>query len=78
MHKNHPNADQLRSAYKSALLGAVGQVAISPIVDLPVDQIQNRQPEYAMGKRIYDVCSDESIRILLEEIDRAILANTNI
>ena len=78
VHKNHPNADQLRSAYKSALSGAVGQVAISPIVDLPVDQIQNRQPEYAMGNRFYDVCSDESIRILLEEIDRAILANTNI
>ncbi len=78
MHKNHPNADQLRSAYKSALSGAVGQVAISPIVDLPVDQIQSRQPEYAMGKRTYDVCSDESIRILLEEIDRAVLTNKNI
>ena len=78
VHKNHPNADQLRSAYKSALSGAVGQVVISPIVDLPVDQIQSRQPEYAMGNRFYDVCSDESIRILLEEIDLAILANTNI
>ncbi len=78
VHKNHPNADQLRSAYKSALSGAVGQVVISPIVDLPVDQIQSRQPEYAMGNRFYDVCSDESIRILLEEIDLAILAHGDI
>jgi hypothetical protein len=78
VHKNHPNADQLRSAYKSALSGAVGQVVISPIVDLPVDQIQIRQPEYAMSNRFYDVCSDESIRILLEEIDLAILASRDI
>jgi hypothetical protein len=77
-HQQYPSDDQLRSAYASALSGAVGQVVISPIVDLPVDQIKNRQPEYAMGKGTYDVCSDQSIRFLLEAIDGALKTNANI
>lgn len=77
-HKHHPNDDQLRAAYASALSSAVGQLVISPIVDLPVDQIKNRQPEYASGKGTYDVCSDKSIRFLLEAIDGALKTNKNI
>ena len=78
LHQHHPNVNQLRSAYKNALEGAVGKVVISPIVDVPVEKIKDRQPEYAMGSGIYDVYSDDSIRILLEEIDAAVLNNNNI
>jgi hypothetical protein len=78
VHSHHPAEDQLRAAYQSALSGAVGQVVISPIVDLPVDQIKKRQPEYAMGKGSFDVCSDQSIRFLLEAIDSALKTNKNI
>lgn len=78
LHKHHPNENQLRDAYKKALEGAVGKVVISPIVDVPVDQIKTRQPEYAVNSDILDVCSDDSIRILLEEIDNALRNNKNI
>ena len=78
VHQQHPNGEELREAYASALSVAVGQVVISPIVDLPVDQIKKRQPEYATGNGSYDVCSDQSIRFLLEEIDKALKSNANI
>lgn len=77
-HQQYPKDEQLRDAYASALSDVVDQVVISPIVDLPVDQIKNRQPEYATGKGSYDVCSDQSIRFLLEAIDEALKTNTNI
>jgi hypothetical protein len=78
VHKYHPSDDHLRAAYESALSGAIGKVVISPIVDLPVGQIRQRQPEYATGKGSYDVCSDQSIRLLLEEIDAALKTNKKI
>jgi hypothetical protein len=77
-HEVNPNDAQIRAAYQSALLKATGQVVISPIVDLPVDQIQKSHPENAKSSGIQDVYSDDSIRILLEEIDNAVRDNKNI
>jgi hypothetical protein len=77
-HKVNPNDAQIRAAYQSALSKATGQVVISPIVDLPVDQIQKSHPENAKSSGIQDEYSDDSIRILLEEIDNAVRDNKNI
>ena len=77
-HEVKPNDAQIRAAYQSALSKAAGQVVISPIVNLPVDQTQHPHPEYAKSSGIQDVFSDDSIRILLEEIDNAVRDNKNI
>lgn len=77
-HGVNPNDTQVRAAYRSALSKATGQVVISPIVDLPVDQIQQSHSEDAKSSGIQDVFSDDSIRILLEEIDNAVRHNKNI
>ena len=77
-HEVNPNDTQIRDAYRSALSKATGQVVISPIVDSPVDQIQQSHPENAKSSGIQDVYSDDSIRILLEEIDNAVRDNKNI
>ena len=77
-HEANPDDAQIRAAYQSALSKAAGQVVISPIVDLPVDQIQQTHPEYARSSGIQAVFSDDSIRILLEEIDNAVRDNKNI
>lgn len=77
-HEVNPNDAQIRAAYQSALSKATGQVVISPIVNLPVDQIEQSHPEYAKSFGIQDEYSDDSIRILLEEIDNAVRDNKNI
>jgi hypothetical protein len=77
-HEANPDDAQIRTAYQSALSNATGQVVISPIVDFPVDQIQQSHQENAKSSGIQDVYSDDSIRILLEEIDNAIRDNKDI
>jgi len=77
-HEQNPNASQLQTAYKKALEGATGKVVISPIFDVPIDQIKTKYPEYAMDSGIKEVCSDASIRFLLTAIDEAVRDNKNI
>lgn len=78
MHEANPDDAQIRAAYQSALSKAVGQVVISPIVNLPVDQIQQTRPKDGRSSGTQDVFSDDSIRILLEEIDNAVRHNKHI
>jgi hypothetical protein len=77
-HEANPDDAQIRAAYQSALSKVAGQVVISPIVDVPIDQIKTKQPDYAMDSGVKEVCSDDSIRILLTEIDKAVRDNKNI
>lgn len=74
----NPDDAQIRAAYQTALLKAVGQVVISPIVKLPVGQMQQTRPKDGRSSGTQDVFSDDSIRILLEEIDNAVRDNKNI
>lgn len=76
--KNNPNGHDLRAAYRTALSAASGHVALSPIYDVPVHRVKNRQPEYAENSRFHDIQSDNNLRILIEEIDRAMRENKNI
>ncbi len=76
--KKNPNGYDLRCAYQTALKAASGHVVLSPIYDVPVHRVKNRQPEYAENSRFHDIQSDNNLRILIEEIDRAIRENKNI
>ena len=78
VYKNNPDEQDLKSAYQTALSAASGHVVLSPIYDVPVQEVKNRQPEYAENSRFHDIQSDNNLRILIEEIDRAIRENTNI
>lgn len=77
IHADCPDDVELREAYKAALKGASGHVVIEPIYDIPVSEIKERQSEYEK-ENLYKICSDQSIRILLEEVDKALLENANI
>lgn len=77
-HKYDPDPSDVRAAYKNALKAAHGQVVISPIVDIPVHEIQTRQPEYSRAGIFDRMCSDDSIKILLQEIDEAVKSNPSI
>lgn len=78
VYKNNPDEQDLRSAYQTALNAASGHVVLSPIYDVPVHEVKNRQPEYAENSRFYDIQSDTNLRVLIEEIDKAIRENKNI
>jgi len=78
VYKNNPDEQDLRSAYQTALSAASGHVVLSPIYDVPVHEVITRQPEYAKKSRFHDIQSDNNLRILIEEIDKAIRDNTNI
>jgi hypothetical protein len=77
-HKYDPTPSDVRAAYENALKAAHGQVVISPIVDIPVHEIQTRQPEYSRAGIVDRMYSDESIKILLQEIDKAVESNPSI
>jgi hypothetical protein len=77
IHTDNPDDDEIRAAYMTALKDASGHVVIKPIYDIPLTEIKKRQPEYEK-ERIYKICSDQSIRILLEEIDSAVINNKDI
>lgn len=77
IHEDNPNDAEIRAAYKAALSNASGHVVIEPIYDIPLSEIKERQPEYPT-ENLYKICSDQSLRILLEEIDHALKKNTYI
>jgi len=77
VHEYNPDDKELRLVYKAALKEASGHVVIEPIYDISVFEIKERQPEYEKDK-LYKIYSDQSIRILIEEINSALIENTNI
>jgi hypothetical protein len=77
IHDDNPGDAEIRAAYKAALSDASGHVVIEPIYDIPISEIKEKNSEYST-ENLYKICSDQSIRILLEEIDEALLKNSNI
>jgi hypothetical protein len=77
IHEDNPNDAELRAAYKAALSNASGHVVIEPIYDVPISDIEEKNPEYPK-EYIQKICSDQSLRILLEEINHALIKNPHI
>lgn len=77
IHEDNPNDAELRATYKAALSDASGHVVIEPIHDVPISEIEERTPEYPK-ENFQKICSDQSLRILLEEINHALIENPHI